>query len=152
MTQAGRFKAMFIADAQSNVNESNEKNNTRQIDFRVNEVLPDLTLVDAIVKPANPTTKDQIFLQATIKNIGQTTAGKFATGVRIGGESQPKVVGTVGHLDVTTPQSQKYVVARLWNTSRPGKYIIDFYVDVKNEVKERNEQNNTLRFTITVTP
>lgn len=152
MTRPGRFRVTFIADANGNVAESNENNNSKYIDFTVKDILPDLTVVNPRVIPAHPTVNDQIRLTATLNNIGDIPAGSFKTGVRIGGESQPKVAGSVGHLDVTTPQSQQYVVSRLWNTSRPGKYVVEFYVDVNDDVKEHNEQNNSIKFVITVGP
>ena len=58
----------------------------------------------------------------------------------------------MGHLDVTTPQSQQYVVARLWNTARPGKYVVEFFADTQADVQEHNENNNTIKFVITVGP
>ena len=152
MSTAGNFRAAFIADANGSVAESKENNNSTFKDFRVKDILPDLTLVNPRVKPANPTVNDQIFLTATINNIGDIPSGAFRTGVRIGGESQPKPAASVGHLDVTTPQSQQYVVARMWNTSRPGKYVVEFFVDTQDDVKEHNENNNSIKFTITVGP
>jgi subtilase family serine protease len=152
MTQPGRFRVTFIADANGNLAESNENNNAKYKDFTVKDILPDLTVVIPRVIPSHPTVNDQIRLTATLNNIGDIPAGSFKTGVRIGGESQPKLAGSVGHLDVTTPQSQQYVVSRLWNTSRPGKYVVEFFVDVNDDVKEHNEQNNSIKFVITVGP
>ena len=120
--------------------------------FTVKDILPDLTVVNPRVIPANPTINDQIRVTATLNNIGDIPAGSFKTGVRFGGESQPQLAGSVGHLEVTTPQSQQYVVSRLLNISRPGKYVVEFYVDVDDDVKELNEQNNKISFVITVGP
>jgi len=152
INQAGKFRVTFIADPSGSVTEINETNNSKYLDFTVKDILPDLTVVNPRVEPAQPTVKDQIRLTATLNNIGDIPAGAFKTGVRIGGESQPKSAGSVGHLDVTTPQSQQYVVSRLWNTTRPGKYVVEFYVDVDDDVKEHNEQNNKISFVITVGP
>lgn len=152
MTTPGHFRVTFIADANGNVAESNENNNSKYKNFTVKDILPDLTVVNPRVIPANPTVNDQIRLTATLKNVGDIPAGSFKTGVRIGGESQPKLAGSVDRLEVTTPQSQQYVVSRLWNTSRPGKYVVEFYVDVDDDVKELNEHNNKISFVITVGP
>jgi len=152
MSTAGNFRVTFIADANGSVAESKENNNSQFKDFRVKDILPDLTVVNPRVTPVNPTVNDQIRLTATLKNIGDIPSGAFRTGVRIGGESQPKDAGSVGHLDVTTPQSQQYVVSRLWHTTRPGKYVVEFFVDTQDDVKEHNEQNNSIKFTITVGP
>jgi len=152
MSTAGNFRATFIADANGTVAETKENNNSQFKDFRVKDILPDLTLVNPKVKPANPTVNDQILVTATINNIGDIPSGAFRTGVRIGGESQPKDAVYVGHLDVTTPQSQQYVVARLWNTTRPGKYVVEFFADTQDDVQEHNENNNTIKFVITVGP
>lgn len=152
MAQPGNFRVAFIADASGAVAESNENNNEKFTDFRVKDILPDLTLINPRVEPANPTVNDQISVTATLNNIGDIPAGSFKIGVRIGGESQPRIMGSVGHLDVTTPQSQQYVVSRLWNTSRPGKYVVEFFVDVNDDVKEHNEHNNSIKMSITVGP
>ena len=64
---------------------------------------PDLTITAMQLYPANPIVNDQIPVTATLKNIGDIPAGSFKIGVRIGGESQPRIMGSVGHLDVTTP-------------------------------------------------
>jgi subtilase family serine protease len=153
MAQPGNFRVAFIVDVNGAVAESNENNNEKFTDFRVKDILPDLTLINPRVEPANPTVNDQIRVTATLNNIGDIPAGgSFKIGVRIGGESQPRIMGTVGHLDVTTPQSQQYVVSRLWNTSRPGKYVVEFFVDVNDDVKEHNEHNNSIKMSITVGP
>lgn len=152
MGTPGNYRVTVLADAKGVVNETKENNNSQYKDFTVKDILPDLTVVNPRVDPVNPTVNDPIRLTATLNNIGDIPAGYFKTGVRIGGESQPKTMGSVGHLDVTTPQSQQYVVARLWNTSRPGKYVVEFFVDVNNEVKEHNEHNNSIKYVITVGP
>jgi len=152
MTAAGRFRVTFIADVNGTVAEIKEDNNSAFKDFTVADILPDLTVVNPRVQPANPTVNDQIRLTATLNNIGDIPSGAFRTGVRIGGESQPKDAGYVGHLDVTTPQSQQYVVSRLWNTTQPGKYVVEFFVDTQDDVQEHNENNNSIKFTIIVGP
>jgi len=152
MATPGHFRVTFIADANGAVDETKENNNSHHKDFKVKDILPDLTVVNPRVDPVNPTVNDPIQLTATLNNIGDIPAGYFKMGVRIGGESQPKTMGSVGHLDVTTPQSQQYAVARLWNTSRPGKYVVEFFVDVDDDVKEHNEHNNSIKYVITVGP
>ncbi len=96
MSTAGNFRVTFIADANGSVAESKENNNSQFKDFRVKDILPDLTVVNPRVTPVNPTVNDQIRLTATLKNIGDIPSGAFRTGVRIGGESQPKDAGSVG--------------------------------------------------------
>jgi subtilase family serine protease len=44
------------------------------------------------------------------------------------------------------------VVSRLWNTSRPGKYVVEFFVDVNDDVKDHNAHNNAIKMSITVGP
>jgi len=87
-----------------------------------------------------------------LNSIGDIPSGAFRTGVRIGGESQPRDAGFTGHLDVTSPQSQQYVLARLWHTTRPAKYALECFVEPENDVSEHSEQNNTTQFVITVGP
>jgi subtilase family serine protease len=152
MNQPGKFQVMFIADASGSVAESNENNNSKYTEFTVKDRLPDLTLVDSEFSPTNPKVGDTVRVQATAKNIGDITAGFFHNGIRVGGQSQPDIIGSVGHLDVTTPQSQKHVVARQWYPAQPGTYIVRLYIDVNNEVAELKENNNMVSFTITVAP
>lgn len=148
----GKFVVAFIADASKGVTESNENNNTKYLNFKVEELLPDLTLVDPVFTPANPKAGDAVTLTATLKNIGDVVAGAHHSGIRIGGQSQPTIIGSIGHLDVWTPQSQKHVVSRMWYTSKPGNYIVRLYIDVNNEVKEKRENNNMVSLSITVAP
>lgn len=152
LSRTGKFVVAFIADASKGVTESNENNNVKYLNFSVNELLPDLTLVDPVFTPANPKAGDAVTVTATLKNIGDVAAGAHHSGIRIGGQSQPDIIGSVGHIDVWTPQSQKYVVSRMWYTSKPGTYIVRLYTDVNNEVKEKKENNNTVSLTIHVAP
>jgi len=149
---AGKFVVAFIADASKGVAESNENNNIKYMNFMVTELLPDLTLVDPVFTPANPKAGDAVTVTATLKNIGDVVAGAHHSGIRIGGQSQPDIIGSIGHLDVWTPQSQKHVVSRMWYTSKPGTFIVRLYTDVNNEVKEKRENNNVVSLTIHVAP
>lgn len=148
----GNFVVAFIADASKGVTESNENNNTKYLNFKVVELLPDLTLVDPVITPANPKAGDAVKVTATLKNIGDVVAGFHHAGIRIGGQSQPDIIGSYGHVDVWTPQGQKYSVSRMWYTSKPGTYIVRLYTDVNNEVKEKLENNNIVSLTINVAP
>lgn len=152
INRPGNFVVAFIADASKGVAESNETNNTKYLNFKVVELLPDLTLVDPVFTPANPKAGDAVTVTATSKNIGDVAAGFHHFGIRIGGQSQPDIIGSAGHLDVWTPQSQKYGVSRMWYTSKPGTYIVRLYIDVNNEVKEKRENNNMVSLTINVAP
>jgi|GEM_PF-2165394 len=145
----GRYRVTFIADASNAVAESNENNNDKYLEFTVRERLPDITLKDAEIKPANPTTNDMIHFTARVINIGEVESGPLSCGVRVGGESQP-YPGYYGGIPVDSPQAQKFAVARGLRITRPGNYVVRFVVDTHNQVKESDETNNqiTLHFTV----
>lgn len=148
INRPGRFRVTFIADASGGVTESNENNNSKYMDFVVEDMLPDLTLVDPEFSPANPKVGDTVLVKATSKNIGDTTAGSHHNGIRIGGQSQATLIGSRDYLYVGTPG----LVARQWYPTQPGTYIVRLYIDVNDEVEEHQENNNMVSFTITVAP
>ena len=150
INRPGRFRVTFIADASGGVTESNENNNSKYLDFMVEDMLPDLTLVDPEFSPANPKVGDTVLVEATAKNIGDISAGSYHNGIRVGGQSQPTVIGSCGHLHVGgTPQ---HIIGRQWCPTQPGTYIVRLYIDVNDEVEEHKENNNMVSFTITVSP
>ena len=148
INRPGRFRVTFIADASGAVTESNENNNSKYMDFVVEDRLPDLTLVDPEFSPANPKVGDTVVVQATSKNIGDIMAGSHHNGIRIGSQGQPTIIGSADYLHVGT----QGVVARAWSPTQPGTYIVRLYIDVNDEVEEHQENNNMVSFTITVTP
>jgi len=152
INRPGIYRVTFIGDMGESVPEMNENDNTNYLDFRVRDRLPDLTLVDPGFSPAKPRVGDAVRVEATAKNIGDVTAYAFHTGIRAGGQTHPSIIGSIGHMDVTTPQGQKYVVARQWYPTKPGTYIVRLYIDVNDAVKEHRESNNVVRFRITVAP
>lgn len=148
INRPGRFRVTFIADASGGVTESNETNNSKYMDFVVEDRLADLTLVDPEFSPANPKVGDTVALQATSNNIGDIMAGSHHNGIRIGGQTQPTIIGSCDYLHVGT----QGVVARYWYPTQPGTYIVRLYIDVNDEVEEHQENNNMVSFTITVAP
>jgi subtilase family serine protease len=145
---AGRFRVTFIADKNGTVAEMNENNNSKYLEFTVEDRLPDLIIKDPKYSPANPKVGDTIQMEATTQNIGDIMAGYHHVGVRIGGESEPTVFGSVGHMDVGPPHG----FFRQWHPTQPGTYVVRLYIDVNDEVEEHLENNNMVSMTITVAP
>jgi len=54
INKAGRFRVTFIADPSGSVTEMNENNNSKFLEFTVQDRLPDLIIKDPKFSPANP--------------------------------------------------------------------------------------------------
>jgi subtilase family serine protease len=149
MDRPGTYKVTFSADVEKVVNESNESNNEGSLAFTIRPRKPDLTLKDPKIEPANPTTKDNIRFIASLVNIGLAPAPPSKNGIRVGGETKPKL-GSYGIIPVDSPTTTKYVVARVMKITKPGNYIVTFIADANNDVDELNEGNNQIQLQFTV--
>lgn len=148
INSAGRFRVTFIADPSGSVAEMNENNNSQYLEFTVEDRLPDLIIKDPKFSPANPKVGDTVHLEATANNIGDIAAGPYHLGIRIGGESQPRVWGSYEYLYV----GAVHTLSPQWHPTQPGTYIVRLYIDVNDTVEEHQENNNMVSFTITVAP
>lgn len=145
-----------IMDPGNTARESNKKNNslTRRLSCKrpgkpmiqgrkagnvktPQRLKPDLTIKMQKIEPASPTTADNIRFSAFVHNNGPATAPASKAGIRIGGETHPRV----WNKPAIHSKSSNAIVRRM-RIKRPGRYRVAFIADVDNNVDERNEKNN----------
>lgn len=107
---------------------------------------PDLTLSSSDIKfvPSSPTTRDVMTIQATIRNVGSTTATNvvvrfYGDGVAIGDK-------TISY--IYAQQSKTTSIG--WGPLAEGPHQVRVEVDPQNRIAESNEGNNTASAGITV--
>ncbi len=108
---------------------------------------PDLTIREMKISPSNPTTLDTILFKAKVKNISKVSAAASKGGIKIGGESKPKLYphGMLG-------PGKSAQISRSMRITRPGKYIVTFIADAGNDIAESKEANNIVKIKFTVRP
>ena len=137
----GEHKIKAIVDSNLWVAESNESNNTMELNLtRVD--LADLIVSDLTWTPANFSDGEVVTFTASVNNtgIGNTTRGfyiKFLVdGTSIGEQ----------YLSGLASSSSRNVI-QTW-TATPGEHIIKAEVDSRKNVVESNETNNLLEFNL----
>lgn len=150
----GTYYVGGIADADNEVEESNENNNTRasgtiQLSEPQATDLPDLALV-AITIPGAGTIGDSVNVKLTIQNHGEATAGAFRAGVYFSTDQtlttsdtysgafcsfQGLSVGGTAECEGPVPVPESLT---------PGTYFVGGIVDDDGSVEESDETNNQL--------
>jgi len=146
LNNPGTYTALFEADIENTVNESDETNNEQPLTFTVRAINPpDLSVKNIKIEPANPTTKDTIRFSAVICNAGDEATPKFSDSIRIGGETTP----TVGN-PRSIPGPYCAPAQRFMKITEAGNYRVTFKTDIDNTVPESNESNNEAFLDFTV--
>jgi hypothetical protein len=107
---------------------------------------PDLTLSSSDIKfvPSSPTTRDVITIEATIRNVGSTTATNVV--VRFYGDGV--AIGDKTISSVNAGQTKTTSVG--WGPLAEGLHQVRVEVDPQNRIAESNEGNNAASKGITV--
>jgi len=139
-TSAGDYELCVVADADSEIEESDETNNAKCISVSVNA--PDLTTTSIDVPSlfANQTNT----ITATIANIGTADAGSFNAALSANGE----VVDTVRVQSLGAGASKDLSFS--WKPASTGEYVLCVSADSEKEIDELNETNNKKCITATV--
>ena len=146
LNNPGTYTALFEADIENTVNESNETNNEVPFVFEVRPVNPpDLSVKNIKIEPANPTTKDNIRFSALICNAGDEATPQFKSSIQIGGESTPLVLGPAR---ISGPYCGP--VQRIMKITEAGNYRVTVKADIDNSVPEANESDNEAFLSFTV--
>ena len=146
LNNPGTYTALFEADIENTVNESDEANNEQPLTFTVRAINPpDLSVKNIKIEPANPTTKDTILFSAIRCNAGDEATPQFKDSIRIGGESTPLVIGPG-----SIPGPYCGQIKRSLKITEAGNYRVTFKTDIDNTVPESNESNNEAFLDFTV--
>ncbi|MCW3129789.1 MAG: PKD domain-containing protein, partial [Methanophagales archaeon] len=142
----GEYDLMAWADAQNEVNETNEKNNYKDASFTVPctpEEKPDLTIKDISWKPENPKQGDNIEFTITVKNQGKGNAGKFYVDVQIhtpksGDQFERILKREISSLAV----GKEYTYTATYKPQDCGEYALSVFVDPDSKIEETSKLNN----------
>ena len=139
----GDYLFSVIVDPENKITESNEDNNAASKVIHVSA--SDLTVTDITFSNPNPKVDEEIRIIAEIKNIGEaSTIGSFKVGFYEGesliGEEE------VGRLDAGAFKS----IFTYWTPRIDGSTEIRVKVDLKEEIDEMDENNNTATYTVNV--
>ncbi len=123
-----------IVDAGDHVGESDEANNTRQLNLP-DIPPPDLTVSDLAIVPAENLTQGQtVTLRATVRNNGATTLVPFRVDFRVAGETLTQSIAGL-------QSGQSTVVEALW-VAKAGRHTLQVVADATRIISETNEDNN----------
>ena len=132
-----------VVDADHEVDESDETNNTRQLIIPVQAGLPDLVIYDITFDPDPPVQGENTEVRVSIRNQGSKPVDGFDVewwgGVNFDEPScEWSVTGTMEQGDTT------HMACTFAYTSWYGTITSQAIVDVADEVDESDETNNTL--------
>jgi len=141
---SGEFVVKFIADSTNITNETNELNNEFKKTIYVNE-WPDLK-VNQIILPFNSTNnKERVVIKAELSNIGPTDSTNFNVSLYIepasGSMNYLEKIDTV-NININANSSRN--ISLIWNSAKPGEWLIGVKIEVNDSVKDSNLENNQL--------
>ena len=143
--KCGDVKVRAVADANKNIEESDETNNEKKKSLNIKcPELPDL-IVESITWKIKDGTENTVEVSVTIKNQGEAPAGSFTVDYYV---DDVKVgYNSIASLSKGSPTARTFE----WNATgkSPGDHEVKVIADVGNKVKERSEDNNVKTTTIT---
>jgi archaellum component FlaG (FlaF/FlaG flagellin family) len=125
-----------VADANSEVSESNEGNNERTETVSITCNKPDLIIQDISWSPDSPELGDTITFTVTIKNIGEFTADPSTVKYYI--NNQYLDLDNIPGLSHDATSTQTFT----WTVSSSGIVHVKAVADADNNVQECDELNN----------
>ncbi|MBN2135412.1 MAG: hypothetical protein JW737_06745 [Acidobacteria bacterium] len=144
----GNYTARIIADATTLVRESNETNNTMDLDFTVAvPPKPDLVIKSFTNTPVSPTVLDSINFKVLIKNIGAGAADESLVKIKVGGEGTSPTYRVPGLAAGAT-----FTVSRVETIPVVQNYLARATVDSDSTVAETDETNNEKELYFSVLP
>lgn len=139
----GTYYVGVIVDATDVLEELDESNNAGAGDT-IQVRGPNLTLGSVSATPSNPSTLDQVTVQAPVSNTGDAGAGGFWWALKVDGQTRQD--GFVSGLAVSASQTLSATVGPL----SQGLRTLQFVVDTAGNVPESDEGDNTDSTTVTV--
>jgi subtilase family serine protease len=147
------YDSVFTVDGTNMVWEMREDNNTYTMQVPVGAATIDLTITSVTVSPASPTQGTPATFFATVKNNGNTPAGKFMVSLN------PDTFGLIGPGPTTLTKQvnglgagQQTTVSFPFTYTKHGDFRVLTTVDAFNNILETNEANNNFITYPTVQP
>lgn len=152
VTKEGENTIQIIADAQNNVEESDEANNTGSVNFSASTIArPDLTIPEGGLAtiPENPQPSVTFEYKITVANLGNENA---AASKLIVSEGNPQMAGAVHLAEAAIPaiEAGKQAVVSVNLKLDANKDNIFIFIDSDEEIAEANEDNNLFKTSIGV--
>ena len=151
LTGVVAFKA--IADPDNAIQESNESNNSAEINANVNQALIDLVIDSVKTSNAKPKVGQKVSIQVKVRNNGNTKAANAKLNVYLGDNQDvnaPNFTTIISGINKNAVSSKSFS----WTIPNniPGiNYPIRVVVDPENSIAESNELNNNKTYLLNLT-
>jgi uncharacterized protein (TIGR03382 family) len=144
-SKPGTYAITYTVDTDSDVDESNESNNSLTVNITWSG--PDLVITNIELSP-NPAAVGEGTLVATVKNQGSVSTGTLVA-INMTMELDGKACDTGLILAGLGAGSTATEDTGACNPTTPGTHTVKFRVDTDDDVAETDETNNTLTKTFT---
>ena len=145
---AQNYRTTAIVDVDNTVDESNENNNEKYIEFTVVPVeKPDLIVKSITMNPTSPLVDQDITFTVVVKNIGNGNSNSCKLAIKVGGETYGKY-----YVIPALATNQTFTVKRTEDLGVAQNYRTTAIVDIEKVVNESNEGNNEKYIQFTVIP
>jgi subtilase family serine protease len=134
-----------IIDPDDQIDESNENNNDARKLISVVELKPDLEIVGYNIMPSEIYAGDEVYINFTMKNSGDTQSGDFTYTIYLDGELFEDPV----QMPSLIPGETRTSFTHLW-IAEPGGHTFIFVVDEPDQIGESDETNNIISASINV--
>ncbi len=145
------FKA--VADPDNTIVESNENNNSAEINAQINQAIIDL-VVDSVKTSVNkPKVGQKVSIQVKVRNNGNTKATNVKLNVYLGDNnhlSSPNFTIIISSINKTSVASKSFSWT-IPNNISATNYPIRAVVDPDNSIVESNELNNSKTYLLNLT-
>lgn len=150
------YYVLFVVDANSNVYESNEANNTVSKSMIIVPNLPDLRVVNQTSTPATAGAGTNVSINCRVQNFGTATSGNNKIRYYLSTNTTYSTNDVfLGYDDVGILTQGSYSFEShsftIPASTTPGNYYILFRADADGNVAELNEANNLANRPITIT-
>ncbi len=147
-TRATNYIVTATADAQSQVAESKEGNNTRTATIAVKSTLPDLVISKVNYSPGQPDTNSEITMWVFVKNIGLSSAEKSVSDIDV--TPKPSNSGYTAQQVPALNPGQEWRYSKTFFLDRADGFNVTIKADRDRDVAESNEHNNAKKITVAV--
>ena len=139
----GSHNLTFTTDPYNSVTESNEANNTVNLNVMVTPS-SDLSIISITTNPVEPSLSDTITIQAAVKNTGSTELKDINVSFMLDNNS-------IGNVKIDSIPANGTAPAQLTYTpTHAGNYQLKAVADDGNLIPETNENNNELTASLTI--
>ncbi|OQX98643.1 MAG: hypothetical protein B6I24_04745 [Bacteroidetes bacterium 4572_128] len=150
----GDWKIIAIVDANEQVEETNEENNSEYLDILIDEI--DLKIINALVTPTDLSAGQTIYINCELNNDGNTNSGNtnlkyyFSENASLDENDLLIHQKDIDNLEAEEVLEMNIVNFDIPETTLNGDYFILLIIDHENEISESNENNNFLSLEFTV--